>query len=186
MATMSANTLAERISSLPPRKILLAAFAGLLVGALLVVLARFVLLPDPTHYHANVGVFINGQQELFESTLYYEKVHACSADEVGPRTRAHLHQPDFDVIHVHEEGVTWGHWFANLGWSLGNDFIRTDTEILEDNDEFDFVFILNGQKTHNIANQVISSEDRLLVGYGKVGSDTAAQEAGIASSAGAI
>ena len=139
---------------------------GFIFGILWLVLIRFIFLPNSPHYHANFAVYINEQQEQFDSDLFYEEVQACSADEVGPRTRTHMHRPDSNVIHVHDEGVTWGNFFENLGVSLGNDFIKTSEGIFIDGEAGEFSLVLNGNSTKNIANKIIRSEDTLLIDFG--------------------
>ena len=155
-------------------KIIRSALAGLIAGALLLVAFRLVLLPDAVHYHADFAVYVNGQQEKFESDLYYEEVQSCSGS-ISPLSRTHLHQPDSTIVHVHDANVTWGHFFANLGWSLSNDVLQTDTELLTTTDSSKLRFILNGNSTRNIANKNIESEDRLLISYGAIDVDLSEQ-----------
>jgi hypothetical protein len=99
--------------------------AAVLVGA--VVLRLFTLTPHTTHYHANFALYINGQRDEFKSFTFYEEVQSCAGhDTNNPKIRVHLHDQKNDVVHVHDAAVTWGHFFANLGYSLGDTFIKTD------------------------------------------------------------
>lgn len=160
---------------LPSKQIQKAAFAGLVAGLLLLTVLRFFIVSESVHYHANFAVFINGERENFEGSLYYEEVQACSADKIGPRTRVHMHQPDNNVAHVHDAGATWGNLFENLGWTLGNRLISDGVEVYESDSDNELVFILNGQRTRNIANLVIGDEDRLLISYGSSETETSQQ-----------
>src|SRR5436190_1007345 len=90
---------------------LLAIIAAVLAGALLVLAIRFInYKPTNTHYHANFAVYINGQREQFNGPTYYEEesMGSCTTDkEMIPADRAHMHDNENDVIHVHDKAVTW-------------------------------------------------------------------------------
>lgn len=121
-----------------------------------------------THYHANFALYVNGQQDKFDNFTFYEEVQSCSADEHNnPRLRTHMHQPENNLVHVHADGVTWGHFFANLGYGLSNKAIATDEGVFIDGqDGKKLTFFLNRQPVNSIANQVIQSGDTLLIDYG--------------------
>lgn len=143
------------------------ALVAFVLGVVWVSAMRFVLYsPTNTHYHANIRVVIDGQQETFDGITYYEEVTSCSAGESNPKARVHLHQPDNDVIHVHGEGATWGNLFENMGLVLGDSVVQTSSGIFTDNESGDLIFMLNGQRTRTIANSVIGDTDKLLVYFG--------------------
>lgn len=150
--------------------------AGLLLGALLLLSVRFMTYNPPTvHYHANFAVYINGSHQTFASSQYYQEVKICSLDGATPQSRAHMHDEQNGVIHVHAAAVTWGAFFENLGWFVGPDFIRSDTTLYQENDTNKLNIILNGQDLTDlttITDQVIKDKDRLLISYGPV--DTSA------------
>lgn len=142
---------------------------GVLIGLLISTVLRFVTIQDAsTHYHANFALYINGERQLFDSFAYYEEVAACSAhDASNPKIRTHMHDNNPGLVHVHAEGVTWGHFFANLGYGLGRNSIETENEVFVDGrDGRTLSFILNGQEVNSPMNQVIQSEDKLLISYG--------------------
>jgi hypothetical protein len=148
-------------------------FVGLLVGALIILAIRFISYnPHHTHYHANFAVYINGTQEQFKSPTYYQEITACQTGDapILPEQRAHMHDNINSVVHVHDDGVTWGDFFTNLGWYIGPDFIRSlDGNLYKNNDASVVHFILNGDDYTGlkpIAGQVIGDKDRLLVSYG--------------------
>lgn len=142
--------------------------ALLLAGALLAFSLRFVLVNNEVvHYHANFALYINGQQDEFKSFTNYEEVAACSGENTfDPKSRTHMHEQVNSVIHVHDAGATWGHFTANLGYSLSNNLIETQQGIFQKTDTSKLRFILNGEAVDSIANQTIRSEDRLLIDYG--------------------
>lgn len=151
-----------------PKRLILALTAGFVAGVIWLIAVRFLTYKsDAVHYHANFAVFINGERETFDNFTFYEEVASCNADELGnPKTRVHMHDKVNYVVHVHDNAATWGHFFANLGYTFGNDVMKTDKDtFISGTDEKELRFILNGQETESIANQTIRSEDVLLVDY---------------------
>lgn len=167
--------------------------SGLLLGALLILGARLVTYtPNRVHYHANFAVYINGTREEFKSPHYYQEVAICSKDQgiTTPEARAHLHDNDNSVIHVHDHAVTWGQFFNNIGWLVGSDFVVTDGGITyrEADTNKLHIYINNQDYTGltSIANRVIKDKDRLLVSYGNLDDATLVKEAAaVPSTAGA-
>lgn len=158
-----------------PKKMVIALLIGVVFGIIWLAAIRFVTfeLPqkDYVHYHAGVAVFINGQRQTFDDPSFYEEVNACTTGSGNPRDRVHFHQPNNDAIHVHETGVTYGHLFANINWSLDKDFIKTDKGLFVSGETNKLRFILNGKEISRVDNKVIESEDNLLVSYGDESTD---------------
>lgn len=150
------------------RGILLAGLAGFFVGLLVLFGLRFALLSNPSvHHHANFALYINGERDEFKSFTFYEEIQSCSGDELNnPKARVHMHEQINSVVHVHDNAATWGHFFANLGYQLGNDFIKTDDGLYGDSRGKQLKFMLNGTEVDAVANRPISSGDVLLVSYG--------------------
>ena len=121
----------------------------------------------PPHYHANFAVYQWDKKIDFSDDTYMEDVSACSlTGEIAPKDRAHLHENNGDTIHIHADGVAWGHFFWNIGYIISSDFIKTDaSEILVASEENTINFMLNGKKVSEIHNRLIRSKDRLLVAY---------------------
>jgi hypothetical protein len=149
--------------------------AGIVIGALAILAIRFFTYEPPkeTHYHANFAVYINGQQEKFQNKQYYEEVQMCVLKgPTKPEARAHMHDGVYDVAHVEDEAATWGHFFTNLGWTIGGNFIQTrDGTMYVTQDQNKLYVQLNGQDYTgfgSIANMVIKNEDRLLISYGDI------------------
>lgn len=151
---------------------------GLLLGMLVILGIRFFTYhPAHTHYHANFQVYINGQREMFKAPSYYEDVAACSAYEnITPAERAHMHGSVNDVVHVHDHAVTWGQFFENLGWYIGDDFIKTkDGTLYVADGSSKLHIILNGQDYTDltpITNTQIGDQDKLLVSFGDISDST--------------
>jgi len=150
-------------------------FAGLAVGALMILGIRFfTYMPESVHYHANFAVYVNGEREPFEGMRYYEETAAtsCTLEKVeSPLERAHMHGNVNDVVHVEDHLVTWGSFFQNIEWGVGDTYLKTSDKIFEADVQNKMTFMLNGKKVDSIANLVISSEDKLLVSYGNGSSD---------------
>jgi hypothetical protein len=146
---------------------------GAVLGVIALGLARLSFLPDQehsdTHYHANWAVFVRGERLDLSAQRYMEDVYRCKADptRVDPEDRVHMHNGEHDVVHVHHAGVTWGHFLSNLGFSLGDSHLFTDTQRLESTNEETLKFVLNGQEVSSIHNLLIESEDRLLISFGR-------------------
>lgn len=153
---------------------------GLLVGLVVILGIRFFTYnPHKVHYHANFAVYINGQQELFKDPTYYEEVALCNNGTLTPPARTHMHDEQAGVIHVHDDAVTWGQFFENLGWEIGPDFLHTRDKLYVADDTNKLNIVLNGQNltdVTNITDQVIQDKDRLLVSYGDIDQATLDKE----------
>lgn len=147
---------------------------GLLIGFLLFAGLRMAFVQQyEVHYHANFGLFINGQRDKFKNFTFYEEVESCAAGAgSNPKSRAHMHDNINDVVHVEDDNVTWGAFFANLGYGLSDGSIETDDGVFVDGQRGRHLrFILNGEPVETIANRVINSEDVLLIDYGPKNTD---------------
>lgn len=152
------------------KRIVLALLVGFVLGVVWLVAMRFVTYKgDTVHYHANFALYVDGQRDEFDNFTFYEEVQSCGSDEKNnPRNRVHMHDEVNHVAHVHEPGVTWGHFFANLGYVLGDELVETDDGVFVDGESGnELTFTLNGQEVSTIANEHIKNEDVLLINYGK-------------------
>jgi hypothetical protein len=147
---------------------------GVVLGVLGIGGVRFALLPDipnaePVHYHANFAVFLDGERLDLSAMRYMEDLTTCKAnpDVVLPAERAHMHEGVQDVVHVHHDGATWGHFFANVGIVLGDDFLVTDEGVPYFADPVRTMkFLVDGEQVTTLFNRVIVSEERLLISLG--------------------
>jgi predicted lactoylglutathione lyase len=142
---------------------------GIFVGVLIFAGVRFVTYSPPahTHYHANFAVFVDGQQEKFDNPFYYEEVTACDLDaDNKPEHRTHMHDNKAGLIHVHADAVTWGNFFQNIGWNIGDGYIDNGKKLIVNEGDKKVNFVLNGKKTNDIATKVIGNTDKLLISYG--------------------
>ena len=163
------NSFVERLKGLSAKK--WAALIGIFVcGMLAAFLLRFWLVQPPaaTHYHANFALYVNGQRDEFKDFTFYEEVQACSAvGSTNPATRVHMHNQKSGEIHVHDDGATWGHFIANIGYGLTNKLVQTSSgTYVSGADGNALRFILNGKEVSDIYNRTIGDDDILLISYG--------------------
>lgn len=162
-------------------KILLSSIISLVVSAAIVLGIRFATYQPPAlvHYHANFAVYVNGTRELFKGRGYYEETAAetCSLQPVETaQERAHMHSNVPDVVHVEDHLVTWGNFMQNIGWGLGNDYLKTKDGVLVNGDTGKLSFIVNGQPIESVSDQIIQDKDTLLISYGNADSSVLQQQ----------
>jgi|GEM_PF-788089 hypothetical protein len=150
---------------------------GFLGGVVWFIGMRFLLVSSPeTHYHANFAVYIKGVREDFTLPTYYEEVAACTSSYVNnPKGRVHMHGKVNDVIHVHDKRVTYGHFFQNIGWNVGDEYIASLDALYQSSEQYKLRYFINGKEVDNITNRVIGNLDKLLVSYDTPSADLADQ-----------
>jgi len=154
---------------------------GVVLGFVATGLIRYATLPplSEVHYHANWALFVDGERVDLSEDRFMEDVGAClaSAADMRPQDRVHMHEGVQDVVHVHAGGATWGHLLANLGYAVGPEFlIEPDGRSHIESDAVKIHYIKNGQLLHDIANEPISSGDRLLISVGPQTVDEARED----------
>jgi len=152
------------------RRMVVGAVLGVVaIGA--VRLATLPELPDTVgpHYHANFAVFVDGERVDLSAVHYMQDIAACKVnpDLILAVERAHMHEGLHDVVHVHHEGVTWGHFFGNIGFALRDDFLITDRgERHFAQGDRTLKFVVDGLDVPSVFNNVIKSQQRLLISFG--------------------
>lgn len=158
--------------------VLKAAGVSFIAGVLALFAVRFIVYkPSEVHYHANFAVFVDGERLPFDRFSFYEEIEACGGSSVtSPKIRVHMHEQINHVAHVHDNGVTWGHFFANLGFTDGDTVFRTDAETYVESAAAEIHFVLNGEEVDTTANRTIGDEDVLLVSIGQPSEDELQQQ----------
>ncbi len=146
-------------------------FVGFILGVVGLGGARYFFVPpeEAVHHHANWAMFVNGARVDLSGDVYMEDVAVCYAagGDVTPASRVHMHEGSQDVVHVHHGGTTWGHLLANLEFGSGKGYLATDSgDIYRNGEEGTLKFVLNGRGISAAHNEVIRSEDRLLISFG--------------------
>jgi hypothetical protein len=114
-------------------------------------------------------MFVNGQRLDLTGDKYMEDVQGCKPEyiKITPEERTHMHENNHDVVHVHDDGVTWGHFMANIGFAFGSDYLINDeNQVYKNGSGLSVKYILNGIQDQNPFNKLIQSEDRLVISYG--------------------
>lgn len=129
---------------------------------------RFVTISkEEIHYHANFAVFVDGERLPFDTFTFYEEIESCGGNGIdSPKIRAHMHDQIDHVVHVHDNGATWGHFFANLSYANGDTVFKTDSGTYVADEDKQIRFILNNKEVQTTANRTIGDEDVLLVSIG--------------------
>lgn len=162
----------------PQKRLFSMLLIAFFLGAFWIFALRFVTLrQDEVHYHANFAVFVEGERLPFEKFTFYEEVEACGGNaKESPKIRAHMHDQINHVVHVHDYGSTWGHFFANLGYTLGNEVLITDEGEYIEGDEYDITFWRDGSEAAVLANQTIVDEEVVLISVNRRQSDVDLQQ----------
>lgn len=136
------------------------------------------------HEHADFAVVVDGVKLDFSGAKY---MHAepCAVEglKIFPEALAHgsslelsdkvhMHNFNGNVVHVHEEGITWHDFFDSLGLDIA-DRITQEGKMLG-SEGGQVTFVLNGeQKDSTVLDLEIRDGNALLVSYGKLdGVDT--------------
>ncbi|GAC1500300.1 MAG: hypothetical protein NVS1B10_03760 [Candidatus Saccharimonadales bacterium] len=141
----------------------------------------FTYSPEHVHYHANFAVYIDGQRQEFKGSQYYQEVAICSATTAIslPQQRAHMHDNINSVIHVHDHAVTWGQFFENFGWYVGDNFIKTGVAMYSADSTKKLHVLIDGQDYTDltpITNMLIKDKSKVLISFGAIDDATLQQE----------
>jgi hypothetical protein len=97
---------------------------GAVVGVVIAVAVSWEDRPDVPHYHAGFQVYVNNELQDF-SDLKYMKLSPCgdkheitASPEEEQLEKAHLHDLNGDVVHVHRDGATWRDLFVNMEYDI--------------------------------------------------------------------
>ncbi len=127
----------------------------------------------PPHFHANFALYVNWERIDFTDEKFSEDIAGCSiTGKKTPEDRAHLHERNQDTIHIHDEGVAWGHFFSNNGIVFSEDSLIIWSEFWEQawkyfstEQDSTISFVKNWRIVKNPFNTLIWSKDRLLISY---------------------
>lgn len=143
--------------------------SGIIVATAGLTTIRYINYKDTSvHHHANFAVYLNDKHFDLSGDQYMEEVASCTLDEeVQPKQRVHMHNNNGDLVHVHDHGVTWGHLFQNINWSIAKEYVIDDDATMYQVDESSKLhYILNGIEVSSVTNALIRSEDTLLIYHG--------------------
>jgi hypothetical protein len=131
--------------------------------------------PQAVHEHADLAVYIRGQQLDLSQDKYQshetdgvgEEHEDGDADDGHLHEYLHLHDGNGAVIHKHMTGYTLADFFASLGIELTNKCVRLDTgEEYFANELETLTGMVNGERVEDIAGYEFNDEDRVLISFG--------------------
>ena len=136
------------------------------------------IVPEPVfHEHADFVLFLDGERFDFAKDEFMS-IKPCVAKSNSwiPTAYAHgldleevvdLHNRDGNVVHVHQEGVTWHDFFESLKMGLeDNLFVDHEGNQYKSNDSNEFRFVVNGERVETIVEREIRDLDQVLISYG--------------------
>ena len=107
------------------------------------------------HLHADVKVYINGQQIDFSQRKYQlQNSFIHFEDGIG------------DIIHTHATGLTIGHMLKSLGIDFDNNCIVVEGQSYCNEGNKKLKFYVNRQLNNQFDNYVIKNLDKYLIFYG--------------------
>ncbi|MCA9390300.1 hypothetical protein KC571_02745 [candidate division WWE3 bacterium] len=104
------------------------------------------------HVHAAFQQFIGDERQSYANEQFMH-VEPCTLDDhhndsaKTPDEKAHLHDLNGEVVHVHDETATWNDFFTGLGVTLPENAIG----------------YINGVEDNNFLDAPIENYDRLLI-----------------------
>src|SRR5688572_1817133 len=125
----------------------------------------------PTHVHADFALYIRGERFDFNRPEF------ITGDEQQVSGNVHIHDPRYDVAHIHTTLTKWDEFFSSLGFSLtdpsfpgvsGSNVCMTLLIVVKlcNNDTDTWKFIANGVRVDGLSNVIICDLSRVLVVYG--------------------
>jgi hypothetical protein len=125
----------------------------------------------PTHIHADFALYIRGERFDFNRPEF------ITGDEQQVSGNVHIHDPRYDVAHIHTTLTKWDEFFSSLGFSLtdpsfpgveGSNVCMTlpGGVKLCNNDTETWKFIANGVPVDGLSNVIIGDLSRVLFSYG--------------------
>lgn len=129
----------------PRQRIILAALSAVLVClGVYIFLTRSgkILEHEEVHHHAGFVVYIDGVLQDY-SKFEHMKFSPCAAEAKtekhnpaeGQLEKAHMHDMNGDVAHVHRQGATWGDFFRNskISFPPDKEFVAYDGQQVIEN-----------------------------------------------------
>lgn len=117
---------------------------------------KYFILTD-IHYHAGFRVFVDGTLQDFSGPEYMS-LTPCSNEGVQEdeqHEKAHLHDRNGHVVHVHRDGAVWRDLFVNINYPI--------------EEKKPFVAYVNGKRISNLLDEPIQPYDTAIVLIGRSG-----------------
>lgn len=132
---------------------------GLILGVVIAAAANVKKSDEEAiHYHAGFQVYVDNELQDFADLKYMkqdpcgDKHEVTDSPEEEQLEKAHLHDLNGDVVHVHRESPTWGDLFINMEYEFP---------------EEGSIAYVNGQRIEgDILNEVIETNDSVVIFVG--------------------
>jgi hypothetical protein len=129
-----------------------------LVIAAVIILPQTILKPEPVHIHAGFHVYKDDKLQDFSDFKYMHEM-PCTVDGKPIEgahpdeqlEKAHLHDQNGDVVHVHRKGATWGDLFKNIKYPISKNAVVYN----------------NGQRIENFLDREIVHYESVVIFEGK-------------------
>lgn len=138
--------------------------------------AALLSLPAPeldqvsVHEHADIALFINGEQFDFSDDRFQSPAGAYMHEYM------HFHDNIGTVIHKHRTGYSIGDFFESIGVTLSDACLEIDDEGRYCNTNTrSLKFFVNGQERSSLTNYEFEDLDQILISYGPDDEDVSSQ-----------
>jgi hypothetical protein len=155
-------------------KQLFAASVGILIGALIATLllgeggmTEKITHADneEVHVHADFLMYLNDKKIDLTKDKYQSTSEHLEHDDF------HLHDHEGNILHRHDQGITFPSFLKSIGFVLTPTCITTDEgEKLCADDKNELSLYVNGESLSKPGEYVIDDEDRVLLYYGEMDS----------------
>ena len=130
-------------------------------------------LRQPVHWHADFALYIRGERFDFSD----EQFLSGGSDDHHLSENVHIHEPRFNIVHIHLEQTTWHEFFNTLGIGLSDRCLTLPEEEPLCNSETERLsFFLNGVQIDDITFADITDIDRVLISFGSESEAELAQQ----------
>lgn len=134
------------------------AFLAVLIPAAVIILPQTLLKPEPIHIHAGFQVYKDEKLQNFSDFKYMHEM-PCTVDGKPVENahvdeqleKAHLHDQNGDVVHVHRKGATWRDLFVNIKYPISENAVAYS----------------NGQKVEDFLDHEIVAYESVVIFEGK-------------------
>lgn len=107
-------------------------------------------------YSASFAIFTNGTFRIFTDAMYHNLSSDVYIESTNPNT-----------VNVKKERITWDDFFKTLPFKLTKECLTTGTgQTFCTGNGGTLRFYLNGIESQNALDQIINSDDKLLVTFG--------------------
>ena len=133
---------------------------------------------SPVHVHADFAVYVNEQKIDFSQQRYQSSVGNEKSKVV------HVHDGNGNIVHRHDEEVTFAQFLSSLNFTLTNDCLTVNSgEQYCENDTTAVTLYVNSTPVDDAVSYVPQEEDRILLAVAPKDEDTTTRLASVTNDA---